>query len=145
MRFRLLVPVAAVAAALLLPSFGSGASGEFDRWTGTWVVGAKNAKGKFYAFGNMQLTLQGDDRTVTGGYAFSGGGTISGQLNQKFGRKLKGTYKQPGPRGKGTVRGEFEFEIARGDPDKFTGESWQTKPECGLFGCAQHYREGHKS
>lgn len=145
MRFRLLVPVATVAIALLLPSFGSGATGEFDRWTGTWVVGAKNNKGKFYAFGNMELTLQKDDRTVVGGYAFSGGGTINGLLNQTFGRKLKGTYKQPGPGGKGTVKGEFEFEIAKGDPDKFTGESWQTKPGCGVFGCPEHYREGHKA
>jgi hypothetical protein len=137
--------LAAVIAVLLLPAIGSGASGEFDRWTGTWVVGAKNKQGQFYAFGNMRLTLQGDDKTVRGSYSFSGGGTINGELDQKLGRHLEGTYRQPDSDGDGYVKGKFEFTIAKGDPDKFTGESWQTYPRCGVLGCPQHYREGHRS
>lgn len=145
MRFRLLVPMAIVVVALLLPSLSTGASGEFDRWTGTWVVGAKNKKGIFYAFGNMHFRVGADDKTVTGGYQFSGGGTINGELNTKLGRELCGTYKQPDADGDGFVKGKFCFTIPKGDPDRFYGESWQTKPGCGVFGCPQHYREGRKA
>jgi hypothetical protein len=145
MRLRVLVPIAVIAVALLLPSFGSGAAGEFDRWTGTWTVGAKNRAGKFYAFGNMHLRLAADDTTVTGSYAFSGGGTVNGELNRRLGREFCGSYKQPDTDGDGFVKGRFCFEIAKGDPDTFTGESWQTKPRCGVLGCPQHYREGHKA
>jgi hypothetical protein len=142
---RMLIPAAAIVVALLIPNFGSGASGEFDRWSGTWVVGAKNKAGKFYAFGNMYFQLQGDGKTVTGSYAFSGGGTINGQLNRKLGRELCGNYRQPDADGDGYVKGKFCFTIDKGDPDRFYGESWQTKPGCGVFGCPQHYREGHKA
>jgi hypothetical protein len=145
MKIRMLVGAVTIAAFLLVPSFGSGASGEFDRWTGTWEIGAKNKQGKFYAFGNITFQVGPDDKTVTGSYPFSGGGTINGQLNQKLGRELCGTYRQPDADGEGFVRGKFCFTISKGDPDKFTGESWQTKPACGVFGCPQHYREGHKA
>lgn len=90
-----------------------GRTDQRDLWTGTWLVGTKvkNEDGKWVrqVYGEIDLKLlyhRNDEGETVGGknligeYTFSGGGTVNGSLDERWGDTMNIRYKDGTGEGK---------------------------------------------
>lgn len=82
-----------------------------DLWSGTWLVGSCcDDNGNRITFGTIRLTLKPDDTSITGVYAFSGGGSLTAELDHAFGPTMTGRYTDDS--GKGRFRVTLQSDAA---------------------------------